>query len=217
MKKYFKCTDSEDLQIIGNTFPQCYQFIKGIDRESKEDFYIANKIFLNDDVNNLHLLRPLYGLRLDQRAKVTDHLICIVPGVPVINNRFFELLQQFKLGKYFTLPITIIGKKNEMLHYYCFCCLNCLTDYVDYPSSIFRKRDTIVKHIKDFEDYKALDRPKPVEIRFTKKGVEEFDVFKVPGITYGSDLFVSENLADRLVEEKITGIEIDRDTIAIAE
>ncbi|MDE6656011.1 MAG: hypothetical protein K2J85_03370 [Anaeroplasmataceae bacterium] len=217
MKKYFKSTDCEDIKIIGNTFPQCHQFIKEIDRESKEDFYTADRTFLNGDINNLHQLRPLYGLKLDRRAKVTDHLVCIVPGVPVLNNRFIELLQQFKLGKYFTLPITIIEEKNKELHYFCFCCLNRFTDYVDFPSSIFRKHDAIVTHIKDFEDYKASDRPKPVEIRFNNKKVANFDVFKLQGITYGSDLFISEELADKLVKENITGIEIDRKTVAIVE
>ena len=216
MKKYYLWSECADTTIIGNSVPQCWHFIKKITADSKEDFYITDRAFMNGDIQKLIQLQPLYGIRMDRRAKITDFLSCIVPRFPIVNHRVLNLFQEYNAGKYFTLPITIIRNKEELL-YFCYCCLNRFTEYVDFPKSIFRKQEGKITGINNLEEYKKLGYPDPIEIHIKKESIPYVDIFVLPGITYGPNFFISEELAKRLEDDNFTGQEINKDIIAIAD
>ena len=216
MKIFYLLTYETESKIIGNSFPQCWHFIRGISKDEKTEFYTANDVFFEGDINKMNQLKELYGLRMDRQAKVTDYLHCIVPIIPVINQRMLNLFHEYKEGSYFTLPMTVI-RKNEELKYFCYCTLNRYTEYIDYSRSIFRKNNIEFTGLKDFEDYKQKGYPDPVEIYFSKKEIADVDIFVLKRVNNGPDIFISEELAKRLEEENFTGQKIDKEIIAIVD
>ncbi len=230
MKEYYLLKSSSDINEIG-TYPQCQDFVKGTSKEDIELLYIAERAMKRNNLDDISKIHELSGLKIHGRAKVTDFICSNVPNVTIVNRRMIDILSKYSIGECILIPIKL-KRRGVVWDYYCFYCRNDMNEYVDFSKSVFRMDSFMnldgseelppfsnLQEIKDLREKALLDLKiiNPQKILLKKDFPKGLDIFTLPNITRTAELFISSSLADRLVEEKITGIEIDRDIIAIAE
>lgn len=175
--------------------------------------------------------------KLYSEARLTD----VISGVEgnmgnsgwIVSKKLFEILKNFNIGKYQNYKIAIKSKNIVSEDYLYLHFMNYADEYINYPQSIFysetgtmnfgsRKiisevfnsieeiETTIDKlnidvDIFDFENRKFI-RPKKIFLNNN-----DLDIFKFKKLFY-NEQFMSAKLAQTLIEEKITGLELIRTT-----
>lgn len=212
MKKYFHLDRTSDTKIIGNYYPQCKALTKGYNNEAENSFYN----FAFHKGRKVNFIPNLDGIIIHKTSRLTDVISCSVgPGSDlIISERFYNLLKSFKTSsiQYFDC---YIYKGESRSKYIWVHFIYDLEKYVDYRDSLFTHPDESllaeIKEIasyKDFMDfYEQKDKfgfIKAKKISLNAAGPDFFVIGR-----FNQKAYISERLRGVILNEKITGIEIN--------
>lgn len=208
--KYFLITSATDKKETGVLGPQCMVFPKGYNLQWYEQQNSMTK--LNNGAfpqNNPDLL-----FELDKKANLTDFIsqsIISARGF-LINEKVKNIFKGFLLPehKFFQAQVCF---QNKVFIYYWLHLLDNNYSNIDYSSSKFyegitqgwKNVDASIQSLNDIVNFR-----KEKKLIFTEKlilnGILPYDIFLYSLIH--QDIFVSEKLVQKLIQNKITGYKI---------
>lgn len=139
----------------------------------------------------------------------------------IISRRLLDILAQFNVGKFKAYKIAVNHKRINYDNYVYFHFLNYADKFVDYSKSSFYSQEGFLEfdsrkpiNIHSAEDLKSKETT-PTK---TRKGLDIYpkelfltdnnlDLFKIKE-PYLDEYFISKRLAEKFVEEKVTGFEL---------
>lgn len=214
--KYHLIKNSSNRKEIG-CYPQCEGVPDGYDfgmYDNPNSITNLNNDFFPD-------FEPEIIVQLDKKAKLTDvvsHTNFYSRGL-FVNEKVKNILEHFKLPNHKFYSGTLIYNKQK-LQYYWFHLVKKDLHGIDFVQSEFRTGfspndlDDEVLEVNSYDDFKNYKKvkPKPFNIWGSNIKLEEkycnynLDIIYFPFIH--RDIFASENLVNKLKEEKITGLDI---------
>jgi len=218
--KYYILDHSTEAKIVGTQCPQIQKMVKGYDEEASNSIYLLDKYY-----EELPPFTPnLDAFQLHARSKPTDLLTNVFSNGLVISKKLKQIFEQYKLCKHTFFEATLQHKVKVYNNYYWLHVVSDYTDYVDYSNSKFFiysnflhnlgyiKIDSKADYATKREKVKKDNPGKTIaiwseRIKFIPNFYEyHLDFFKVG--TFSSNIFISDKLADTLLQNNITGIVI---------
>lgn len=208
---YYIFEAASDTPETGAVYPQASGMLSGYDYSSSRSIHK-----LRDD--QLPDFEPdLDSIILEKRAKLTDLVSTVFSSSGfLVSERMKSLLEQFRLPICKFHKAKINYKEKVYDNYFWFQPIGDLSAFINYRETKFYAKDDFSKNVEKIEasDLKEL-REEWAKVGYTKKIVTEkvifnnnfdinLDLFKV-GFDYRT--FISQSLHDKLIANKLTGIE----------
>ncbi|RYU94333.1 hypothetical protein [Emticicia agri] len=207
----------------GAYYPQITKMGKGYDYNAKDSIYIFSRQYYN----SIPPFIPNFDhFVMNGKSKISDFLSCSLMGSTgfILSVQVKEIFEKFLLPEHRFYQIRLLRGKDFIENYYYLKVVCDLSDIVDYPNSIFIKkdiRDRILEEIilDDKEAYIRKDQEVKKESKIQDiyyslwakkialKYTIDFDLFSVRG-TFDNKIYIKENLKNALFEKNITGAEI---------
>lgn len=215
--KYYKISESSDLNVIGNTYPQIEE------AEYTCDPFEDEKFIENIGHKKINFIPKLPVGKLHKKAKLTDFLSAVPNGYTrrlVISNKLKDILPN--KGNYQLFSTKIKLNKNNIIDYWLLNPINFDYNNVDYLKSeyylitdYFSKGEKLDIRSKEvlLEESKRVDNlGYPYQLIIEKivlnnNNNNEFII--IDNTKEGISYFVSENLKEIIETEKITGINFE--------
>lgn len=229
MSTFYTLEPACDTQETGHVYPQIQKLTSKYDIKKHNSIYSYLKKSGSDFSNDPP---DLDAFVLNSSAKATDLVSNAVIGGNglFVSHRLKDIFERYQLPPHRFYPAKVIHKDKEVQGYYWLHFIADLTDYIDYKRSSFfiykhfRLNDGSVK-IESKHDYltkrEQLKASNP-EINITiwssriyfKRGTKLEDLFEIG--MFDSQLYISKDLRNELVENQITGCKIEETDKVIA-
>jgi hypothetical protein len=220
--KYYILTYSIDHKVIGPDYPQAGPG-KDYNRKGPHAYPNVHHNEFPDFIPDLDYFE------LHKKAPLTDFVSSGLSHGFIVSQRVKDLLQDYKIVPHRFYPMRMKRGNEFFDHYYWMHIVSDLSDYVDFQKTKFFVSDYL-KKIGDI-DISTKDEYLEVIKKFmddTKEGFKNVEASKVAMLTKFMDLHldlfvisyfdnernISQSLKDRLIKEKVTGIEIKESKIS---
>lgn len=208
-QKFYKLRHSENEKIIG-AYPQVSSFYEVYDKESETSIY-------HSKWNELPVQKPNMGImRLQKKAKLTDVLSTFL-GMNYVffSKKIIDIIKQFNLPSNQIVDTNIFSKETIINDYKCFLYESDAIKNLVISECMFEKSKRftdIPLRVKSLKELKAVDYEAIMDgyiISISKgvatAGILEKDIFN---FDFLGGTYLSEKLGDALLEEGITGMEL---------
>lgn len=225
-KVYYSATNLAGEKETGPIFPQCYDFIRGVDGDAPHSFFD-----LEECVKRMQIFpyyKPLLdGLKFASRAKPTDFL-STAPLENVISKMGIKALRKLNFTEHRIYPMKIFFRKNPILYFHVpflkYGSENIIWNKCEfYKTDIAFKTANIdsiyIKKLSDdflsfnsYDDYMSYCKSVPYFLELSKLAVNEsfdlnLDHFKSSVTIYQ---YVSERFIETYMDRHLTGLKFDR-------
>ena len=226
--KFYLFKEACSTKEIGPNYPQIQKWKPGY-KEDKPDSYYSYYEASSKGSNFPPFVPDLDGLVMCNSAKPTDIISSILSIGYIINEKTKIIIEQFKFPSYKLYPTKIIHKNLELKNYYLLHIASDNKDYldfIDYDRSIFITAGVARDHPQNIaitskqqylETSRKLQNDFSVnksnyctifaeKICFNSEFDKNLDFFTAP---FGVDNYISYNLKCALIENGITGCDIE--------
>jgi hypothetical protein len=221
--QFYRLRDSTDLKEIGGDFPQVQRTYDGYDKKAQDSYLkVKGNAFPDFEPN-------LYYFTINPKGNLTDMISTsmLANNGSLISERFKNLLEDdFNLAPHRFFPATLKYKGEFRNDYYWMHVVSDNSQYIDFehtkfivssPGGLFIKnpepksQTELIEVIKENIKDSNLTNTKEVYLKGSFYN-QNLDLFGMSGIFLG--LFISEKLRERIILEKITGVDMPVAAIA---
>lgn len=214
--QYFVLSEAAGTAETGPEFPQSQSMTSGYDYDGERSIHR-----LAECKSKRPSFSPdLDALVLHPQAKRTDVISSAMLGGQglLVSERLKNLLTGFLLPEHVYFPAVIVHKNERFSN---FQWLHLISDYrkvVLFDQSIFKMNqvgfEDIIK-FRDFDDYQRFEKDvdkfellRSVKIVLDSGALHGLDMFVLS--QFDVNIYISEKLVNKLLSEKVTGIEISK-------
>lgn len=222
-KKYFIMDFMIDEKVSGNDFPQCYNFMKGVNPDAPDSFYATYWTWR--DKKFPAFTPKLDGLKLGRKAKLTD-FISNINVIPLISNPAYKILSKLDLGIHKFYPAKISARKEEIQCYFLYAIamgdedINlekckfriCERKSFRSKSNIFSGIRTMTEYGEIYDNTIAYDKESRLyveELALKKKSLPDYFAIETPVLF--NYYVISEHLLQAITENDLTGLKVERE------
>lgn len=210
MKKYYLFKDD----IIGEDYPQCQNFKKGLSEQEIEEYYSFQKYYNAPDETFPPTMPVLRGYRLAGRTKLTDFVSHAMSTLLLVSPKALSILEKFNLGTYKTIPTEIV-KRGVPYEYHFLYIVSGLFKYLKFEEFEFQDVTTTppgvirFNSIDEFKEWRAsipifVGFSYPIKIVLKAGAPTDLDIIRIPAINTGIYYF-SERLKAECEKNNLTG------------
>ncbi|GEM_PF-1457971 len=173
-------------------------------------------------------------VKLYSEAKLTDVVNGIEGGGWIVSKRLFEILKNFNIGNYQEYKIAVKSKKVVSEDYVYLHFMSYADGYVNYPQSVFYKGkgyfdfaartilpesfqsseaiETVSNRLNEGVSRSNFNERVTIQSKQIVLNPNELDLFKFKSFFLCREQFISARLAQKLLDEKITGLDFIKTT-----
>jgi hypothetical protein len=221
--QYYNLKNSIDLKEIGGDFPQVQRTYDGYDKKAPDSYLKVKSSAFPDFAPNL------YYFTMNPKGKLTDMISTsmLTGSGSLVSERFKNLLEDgFTLAPHRFYPASLKYKGEFRNDYYWMHVVSDNTEYIDFEHTkcYIRAAGSLEKHpieIMSASDLRTKMLPLLMESKFIESAEvflqgkfynQKLDCFQIGSIATGT--FISKELKGRIIQEKITGVDMPPAAIA---
>ncbi len=206
--KYYRLSESIEQKEIG-VFPQRGEMAIGMNINDPK--HLFNQQFFTPIDQTVFV--PSFSLR--GKAKLTDMISLSINSDLIISSRLKEIIKGLETSDFQFVPITLISKNCEVQYYLLrptksnFNCFDFNKTQVSIMETIWEEKEKIKVENK-FELLKLIENTKlPLNIKIKRPYFLDecqLHIFSCSHVYHGYSVFVSEDLKNEFIKNRITGI-----------